>query len=351
MPRKKAFCDLNNEPKPPKKLSRRRALRNAGAALVTVPIANSLGVNLDELQAADQSSHHAKLDPQSLSAHGVHGAGAPVSAGPDALDALLYPPRPRRRVPGKKREYEIVAEQREIEIIKGVKFEAWTYNGSVPGPILRLSEGEILSVHFTNATEHPHTMHFHGIHPAKMDGVFEVVAPGESFHYEFEARPAGVHPYHCHVPPLTEHIQRGLYGTLIVDPKQPRKPAQELVMVMNGYDTDKDGENNFYTVNGIAFFHAKHPIRVKRSQTVRIYLVNMTEFDPINSFHLHGEFFRYQESGHPENSWRHTDNVALTQGERGVIEIDFNNTGMFMFHAHQTEFIELGWTGFFEVVD
>jgi FtsP/CotA-like multicopper oxidase with cupredoxin domain len=311
-----------------------------------------LGLDLAAAATEDHAGHGGKqLDPQSLSAHGVHGASAPVGIGPGALDSLLYPPKPQRRQPGKKREFEIVAQQRQIEIIKGVKFDAWTYNGTVPGPILRVNEGEILSVNFLNATEHPHTMHFHGIHPADMDGVFEVVAPGDSFKYEFEARPAGVHPYHCHVPPLREHIQRGLYGTLIVDPKEKRKPAQELVMVMNGYDTDKDGENNFYTVNGVAFYFAKYPIRVKRSQTVRIYLVNMTEFDPVNSFHLHGAFFRYQENGRSDNAWRHTDNVAQIQGERGVIEIDFNNTGMFMFHAHQTEFIELGWTGFFEVVD
>lgn len=292
-----------------------------------------------------------KLDPQSLSAHGVHGAGAPVSIGPGALDALTYPPPPTRRRPGKTRRFEIVAQARNIEIIKGVTFPAWTYNGTVPGPILRVNEGEILKVDFLNATQHPHTIHFHGIHPANMDGVFEVIAPGDEFVYEFEARPAGVHPYHCHVPPLREHIQRGLYGTLIIDPREGRKPAKEIVMVMNGYDTDKDGENNFYTVNGVAFYYAKYPIKVKRSETVRIYLVNMTEFDAVNSFHLHGEFFRYQENGRASNAWRETDNVAQIQGERGVIEINFNNPGKFMFHAHQTEFIELGWTGFFDVED
>ena len=68
-------------------------------------------------------------------------------------------------------------------------------------------------------------------------------------------------------------------------------------MVMNGFDTDGDGENNFYTVNGKAFYYAKYPIRVRRSETVRIYLANLTEFDLINSFHLHGDFFRYYPTG------------------------------------------------------
>ena len=121
-------------------------------------------------------------------------------------------------------------------------------------------------------------------------------------------------------------------------------------MVMNGYDTDGDGGNNFYSVNGRTFYYAKYPIQVKRSETVRIYLANLTEFDLINSFHLHADFFRYQPTGTGEH-WEYTDLVMQCQGQRGVIEIDFAHTGKFMFHAHQSEFTELGWMGFFDVTD
>ena len=220
----------------------------------------------------------------------------------------------------------------------------------MPGPIIRATEDDILRVRFVNAGSHPHSIHFHGIHPANMDGVFEIVEPGGEFTYEFPARPAGFHPYHCHAAPLKKHIHKGLYGAFIVDPPKPRKPAQELVMVMNGYDTDGDGENNFYSVNGLAFYYAKYPIRVRRSETVRIYLANLTEFDLINSFHLHGEFFRYYPTGSTDQ-FEYTDTVMLCQGQRGIIEIDFHNAGQFMFHAHQSEFAELGWMGFFNVED
>ena len=97
-------------------------------------------------------------------------------------------------------------------------------------------------------------------------------------------------------------------------------------MVMNGYDTDGDGENNFYTVNGLAFYYAKYPIRVKQGELVRIYLANLTEFDLINSLHLHGEFFRYYPTGSTDH-FEYTDTVMLCQGERGIIEIEFHNTG------------------------
>jgi manganese oxidase len=180
--------------------------------------------------------------------------------------------------------------------------------------------------------------------------VFEVVGPGQRFTYQFRARPAGMHLYHCHATPLRKHIHKGLYGAFIIDPREARPPAQELVLVMNGFDTDGDGENNFYTVNGRTFYYARYPIRVRRSQLVRVYLANLTEFDLLNSFHLHADFFRYQPTGTGDH-WEYTDTVMQCQGQRGVLEIEFAHAGTFMFHAHQSEFTELGWMGYFEVED
>jgi FtsP/CotA-like multicopper oxidase with cupredoxin domain len=278
------------------------------------------------------------------------GDQAPAVGGPRDLDALLYPPALLPYEPGRVRDYTLTAIDKEIEIAPGVFFPAWTYNGTVPGPVIRATEGDLLRVRLINGSSHPHTIHFHGIHPANMDGVFEVVQSGAEFTYEFEARPAALQLYHCHSTPLKKHIHKGLYGAFIIDPKEPRPPAQELVLVMNGYDTDGDGSNNFYTVNGRSFYYAKYPIAVKRKRLVRIFLANLTEFDLINSLHLHGDFFRYQPTGTGEY-WEYTDTVVQSQGQRGVIEIEFANKGLFMFHAHQSEFTELGWMGFFNVTD
>jgi FtsP/CotA-like multicopper oxidase with cupredoxin domain len=280
----------------------------------------------------------------------MFGTSVPAPGGPRALDALLVPPRALPAKPGRVRPYTLVATDREIEVAEGVTFNAWTYNGTVPGPIVRATEGDTLRVHFVNSGSHPHTIHFHGVHPANMDGVFEIIQPGSSFTYEFEAHPYGMHLYHCHATPLKKHIAKGLYGALIIDPPEPRAPARELVMVMNGYDTDGDNENNFYTVNGLAFYYAKYPIRVKRGELVRIYLANLTEFDLINSLHIHANFFRYYPTG-SSDVHEYTDTVMLCQGQRGILELEFPNAGRFMFHAHQSEFAELGWMGFFEVVE
>lgn len=252
------------------------------------------------------------------------------------------------------REWELFASDKEIEVAPGVKFPAWTYNGRVPGPTLRCTEGELLRVRFTNGSAHPHTVHFHGLHPSAMDGVpgagAGIIEPGGSTVYEFDAQPFGLHLYHCHVSPLAEHIARGLYGTFIVDPKEGRPEADEMVMVQNGWNTTFDAEGNqLYAVNGIPFAYVNEPVRVPRDELVRIYLVNVLEYDPINSFHLHGNFFNYFPTGTSLTPTEFTDVVIQGQAQRGILEMKFPNPGAFMFHAHKTEFADLGWMGFFEV--
>jgi FtsP/CotA-like multicopper oxidase with cupredoxin domain len=335
----------------PKSRVTRRALLAGAAPLVAAgPLAKLALADGSDGHQHEHLASHLGHDHKRLGHAAMIGAQVPAPGGPNDLDELLKPPRALPHQPGRVREYELRALNREIEVAQGVTFRGWTYNGTIPGPVIRATEDDLLRVKFMNAGSHPHTIHFHGIHPANMDGVFEVVAPGETFVYEFPAAPYGMHLYHCHATPLKKHIHKGLYGAFIIDPPKPRKPAQELVMVMNGYDTDGDGENNFYTVNGVAFYYAKYPIIVRRSQTVRIYLANLTEFDLINSFHLHGEFFRYYPTG-SSDLYEYTDTVVQTQGQRGIVEIDFHNKGLFMFHAHQSEFAELGWMGYFNVVD
>ncbi|MGH2806382.1 MAG: multicopper oxidase domain-containing protein [Actinomycetota bacterium] len=249
------------------------------------------------------------------------------------------------------REYAFIAVDKRIEVAPGVFFDAWTYNNRVPGPTIRATEGDRIRITFTNATGHPHTMHFHGIHPAAMDGVPGVGEPksGETFVYDFIAEPFGTHHYHCHSVPLPQHIHRGLYGAFIVDPKKGRPEAHEMVMVMNGFDTNYDGENEVYAINSIAFAYMIDPIPIERGQLQRAHVINLTEFDPINSIHLHANFFNLFRTGTSLVPHEFTDTISMAQAERHMIEFTYDEPGHFMFHAHQTEFIELGWLSAFQV--
>ena len=249
------------------------------------------------------------------------------------------------------RDFTIIAEDDKIqEISPGIFYNVWTFNGTVPGPTIRTTEGDLVRIHFINNGSKSHTMHFHGIHPAAMDGVFETVGPGGGqFTYEFEAGPVGVHPYHCHVMPLEEHISHGLYGVFIVDPKIARQQADEMVMVLNGFDTDFDAENNFYAANTIPFYYQHHPIQIKTNNLIRIYVVNMVEFDPINNFHLHGNLFQYYPTGTALVPSTFTDMITLSQTERGIMEFQYKYPGKYLFHAHKVEFSEKGWVGIFLV--
>ena len=250
------------------------------------------------------------------------------------------------------REFTLIAsDQQTKEVAPGIFYNVWTFNGTIPGPTIRAKEGDLVKINFINNGSKFHSVHFHGIHKAEMDGVFEGIAPGGKFTYEFTAEPFGVFPYHCHMEPLEEHIVHGLYGVFIVDPKKPRPDADEMVMVMNGYDTDFDTENNFYTVNGIPYYYMHHPIEIEKNRLIRIYLVNMLEFDPINNFHLHANLFDLYRTGTKLIPDEYTDIVTMSQGERGILEFSYKFPGKYMFHAHKTEFAEKGWMGLFLVKD
>ena len=345
--------------------TRRRVLSSLAASLGAVAAgASQLGASGTATAAGEMPGMD--HDPAAAAAHSGHAGfarGGIVDSAANGFDPSLIVRdfdwgRTSKLADGRTlREWNLVASDKEIEIAPGVRYAAWTFNGRVPGPTLRCVDGDRLRIRFSNGSAHPHTVHFHGIHPSEMDGVpglgedigGGLIEPGQSFTYEFDAGPFGLHLYHCHASPLAAHIAKGLYGMFIVDPKEPRAPADELVMVMNAFDTNFDFGNEIYAVNTVGFHYLNSPIKVKRDALVRIYLVNVLEYDPINSFHVHANLFEYIPTGTARFPSEFTDTVMLCQGQRGIVEVRFPHAGRYMFHAHQSEFTELGWMGEFEV--
>lgn len=312
----------------------------------------------------------------------------------------------------------IVQEHQKIPIsYEGHMFEGWTFNGSIPGPTMRVTEGDLVRIRLinTNDNAHGHSLYTQSIHYAKNNILSMIgypggtISPGRSFTYEFTAGPYGVYPYYCHEEPTADHINRGLYGMMIIDPKDPRPQMTEMAMLLNGYDLDLDMEgptsmphiastgdkgtnkteqsntnqtnidtnmsnltrlslpsnqeeiasdktvikekrgNEIYTVNGRAFDYMMNPIVLYTGKPYRVFIINMLEFDPVNSIHVHGAMFDYYSAGTNKTSDYLTDIVTLAKGDRGIMEFTYVFPGTYMFHAHQTVFTDLGWMGLFDV--
>lgn len=188
------------------------------------------------------------------------------------------------------KEFTLVAQEVELEVSPGERVKAWTFNGTMPGPVLRVTEGDDVTVHFINKTPMAHTIHFHGNHDDESDGVLPQVLPGQTYTYNFVAEPAGALMYHCHAYPTSLHIRMGMYGALIVDPKEPvLKPAREFALVLGEFDPENQ-ENfvaKYYPVNGYTDqYMGENSLHVKQNQLTRFYVVNMGTTIPY-SFHLH----------------------------------------------------------------
>jgi FtsP/CotA-like multicopper oxidase with cupredoxin domain len=207
------------------------------------------------------------------------------------------------------------------------------YNGTWPGPLLRVTEGDRVRVALTNGLDESTGLHFHGQSlPNAMDGVPYItqppIKPGESFVYEFTAKPAGSHMYHSHHN-ATDQVGRGMLGAFIVDPLDPAKRYQvdqDVIWISN------DALGGF-TINGKGF-PATKPIVAKLGQKVLIRFMN--EGIMTHPWHLHGMPMRVvARDGYPLGSAEFTcDTLGVNPGERWDVIIDCDNPGAWAFHCH-----------------
>src|SRR5687767_2678699 len=165
---------------------------------------------------------------------------------PDLVDefAKAYPAEPT--ADGVLKTFEITAAEAEVTLIDGKRLRVWAYNGQVPGPTLRVRLGDTLRVKFTNKLPQETTIHWHGVRvPNAMDGVPHAtqppIKPGETFTYEFTPKDAGTFWFHPHVR-SSEQVERGLYGLLIVDDKQPPPYSRDVTWILDDWLLGPDGQ-------------------------------------------------------------------------------------------------------------
>ncbi|HEY2387354.1 MAG TPA: multicopper oxidase family protein [Candidatus Binatia bacterium] len=216
-----------------------------------------------------------------------------LSAGgaPDARDlAGAYSVRARPN--GTVRAFDVTAAPADVTFPDGRRLHVWAYNGTVPGPTLRVRLGDTVRVRFTNHLPQPTTIHWHGVRvPNAMDGVPGVtqpaIQPGETFTYEFTPKDAGTFWFHPHLR-SSEQIERGLFGVLVVEDAAPRPYSREVVWVLDDWLLGRDGEifpqfntrhdlmhdgrwGNVITVNG----STSERLDVAPGERVRLRLVNV----------------------------------------------------------------------------
>lgn len=247
--------------------------------------------------------------------------------------------------------FELTARPVRWPILTGVTVTAWTYNGTVPGPMIRVTEGDKVRVVLKNELPAATSIHWHGLPvPNNMDGVppftQKAIEPGETFIYEFTAAPAGTFMYHSHVDTDTQ-IPIGLYAPLIVDPKESSadQPAVDDMLMLSEWTVGPDGETypsmpmagaepNYFTINGKSFPETKQ-VTVKVGDVVRLRLAGIGQFT--HPMHLHGASFKIVATDGnpvPEAAQLTKDTIAVNPGERYDIEFTFDKPGTWVLHCH-----------------
>jgi FtsP/CotA-like multicopper oxidase with cupredoxin domain len=262
------------------------------------------------------------------------------------------------------REFTLVAQEADWEIFPGTVVKAWTYGGTVPGPELRVTEGDLVRVTLQNTLPVPTTIHWHGVDvPWAMDGVpgltQDAVPPGGTFTYEFTATNPGTRWYHTH---QDSEIQTplGLYGPLIIEPKTPPAGAvsynreytytlSEWALAMTpdvatgeaslplsgpGSPQSKQLDFDLFLINGKAH-DSIPPIALRQGERVRVRLINAGQL--VHTIHPHGHSFKIiATDGNfvPPANQLVKDSVTLGPSERVDIEIHATNPGVWMFHCH-----------------
>jgi FtsP/CotA-like multicopper oxidase with cupredoxin domain len=270
------------------------------------------------------------------------------------------------QMPKGAKEFTLTATEVPLTLASGKVVKAWAYNGQVPGPEIRVREGERVRITFKNELPVASSIHWHGVDvPWTMDGPPGInqkpVRPGETFVYEFVAKPRGTRFYHTHGSGERDEalqMDMGLYGPFIIEGKNETKHAREHTLILSerlstllpweassGTPLAAGGHGagtpDVFFMNGKSWPEAQ-PLRVKKGDRVRLRLINAgsTSTHPM---HLHGHSFRIVAiDGNTLPAPIVRDVVSVSPGERYDIEFVANNPGVWLFHCHELHHMDAG---------
>lgn len=253
----------------------------------------------------------------------------------------------------------MTAQVTDVEISEGVFYNAWTFNGTVPGPVIRVKEGDTLNFTLQNMDpDMPHSMDFHAVHAAPSKKFIDVM-PNEQGTFSYPASTPGVFMYHCGTSPVLLHVANGMYGTIIVEPKDgyPSDSVvdREYTIVQSEWYSEHDeeaflNENPEYVVfNGNDFSMKEHPLLAKVGDTVRLYVTNVGP-NEVSSFHVVGTTMdQVYLDGNPRNALYGMQTVMLPSGGSAVIEVTLTEEGDYPILTHQLNDASKGATAILRV--
>jgi nitrite reductase (NO-forming) len=302
-----------------------------------------------------------------------HGGPAPSTAVPEDPNAPAYIPRDPAAPPlmtGKVHDITLTVEEKLMTVAKGYSQMVWTFNGSVPGPVIRVKVGDTVRVHLVNPATNAlsHSVDFHASQVAWNDEMTSI-KPGEDKMYIWKAEYAGVWMYHCGTSPALHHIANGMYGMVIVEPAAGLpKVDKEFAIVQSewylgaqGQPTDltKAAAGNpapdFVLFNGVANQYKDNPIKVGTGERVRIFILNAgPNID--SSFHIVGTIF---DTVIKEGVWLQRFNdgnwgsqaVDLAPAQGAMIEFMTAEDGLYPMVTHAFNFVGRGALGLFQSGD
>jgi nitrite reductase (NO-forming) len=254
-----------------------------------------------------------------------------------------------------------------ISIAPGIRYQAWTFGNGAPGPVIHVRQGQTVHVHLTNGSPMPHSVDFHAARIAP-NMAFADVMPGKTFSFEFTAGDPGVYMYHCGTKPVLAHIANGMFGAIVVEPKEGVLPHADhnYVLVSSewylngagdeapaGLDMTKANEMkpDWVTWNGYAGQYVKHPLTAKPGETVRFWVVAAgpsldTDFHVVgtllNRAWVNQDLTQYQ---------RNVQTVLVPAGGGGVFDVEIDQPGLYPFVSHSFASVNMGQVGLLKVGD
>ncbi len=259
----------------------------------------------------------------------------------------------------------MVMKQKTVEIAPGVKYDVWAFDGthSAPGPIVHVREGQTVEFTLTNGHTIAHSMDFHAARIAP-NVAFRDVQPGESFTFRFKASDPGVFMYHCGTKPVLAHIANGMYGAIIVRPKDMPPADNEYALVASEWYLNGDGlakpaslsmekaramAPDWTTFNGYANQYVTHPLTAKPGDTTRFWVVAAGPTLDTN-FHVVGTIFdRAWVNGDMTRFQTGVQTVGVPAGGGGVFDVKIDDEGLYPFVSHAFAHVDLGQVGLLKV--